>query len=225
MQAASSKGFLLYIDVANNNKCNDLHELPSVLQGVSKNLGFAPGDVAADSGYFHERSLQYLHEHGIEGFIPNPQAVAKERKGEKETGFESYNFPYDSEKDALVCPEGKLLRQNVSPPRKKDNNSSSSKERPYHARPLDCVPCSSQDACLSSKQDQKFGRRSIAATPSQDLKYEMSQKMKTEEAKKRYGGRSSEIEPCFGNMKTILDFWETLLCRISEIISSILLWA
>ncbi len=76
-----------------------------------------------------------MHKKEIDGFIPSPSEVSRERKGEEDSGYEAHYFNYNEDEDHFICPEGKSLefhREYVEDGRKYTS---------YHAKPADCVIC------------------------------------------------------------------------------------
>ncbi len=107
IQVTSSEGYILAADIAEANSENDLEQLAPTLSKAESNTGTSIRTASADSGYFHSSGLEYLDSKGINGFIPSPDQVAKERKGEEDSGYEAHQFKYDEDDDSWVCPEGK----------------------------------------------------------------------------------------------------------------------
>ncbi len=95
IQASSSEGYIVAIDIAEGNAENDLKQLVPILSQVERNVGKRTEKASADSGYFHSSSLEYLHKKEIDGFIPSPSEVSGERKGEEDSGYEAHYFNYN----------------------------------------------------------------------------------------------------------------------------------
>lgn len=195
VQLASSQGFIVSAAVALANSPNDLQQLPAVLKATEKNTGMKPDLCTTDAGYFDARSLAYMHQNDINGFTPSPQAVARERKGEEETGFEKHYFHRNAEKGELVCPQAKILKHTKSV--FEDNQPTLR----YFARPIDCVICNAKEECLTNKENQQRGRKSIEIPESHEIQQQMIKKMKEPSAIAYYRKRGAEVEPQFGNWK------------------------
>ena len=202
VQAASSEGYIVAIDIATNNAENDLEQLSPIIDQTIANTGTIPSEVLVDAGYFHESSLEYIFEKDIEGFIPCPRQIAKERRGEADSGYEPHYFRINEDDDYLICPEGKKLEF------ENEIVSASKKSTVYRANLQDCVVCAKRNACCTSERDQKSGRRQIEIGNAADLKHAMIHKMKTDAAKLTYKKRGAEIEPIFGVIKTAKRFRE-----------------
>ncbi len=102
IQVTSSEGYILAADIAEANSENDLEQLAPTLSKAESNTGTSIRTASADSGYFHSSGLEYLDSKGINGFIPSPDQVAKERKGEEDSGYEAHQFKYDEDDDSWV---------------------------------------------------------------------------------------------------------------------------
>ncbi|MDH4201200.1 MAG: IS1182 family transposase [Spirochaetia bacterium] len=204
-QVVSSEGYIVAVDIATGNAENDLEQLPKMIAQASSNTKTKPEKASADAGYFHESGLGYLHDENIEGFIPCPNQVSKERKHEEDSGFEAHYFKYDETQDEWVCPQNKPLtfqREQI-----RDNK----KTTIYHCTPINCVKCSSRQACCKNKDDMKKGFRRLEVDEAADLKHAMIHKMQTAEAKLFYKKRGSQIESMFGTIKQSRKFREFLL--------------
>ncbi len=92
-----------------------------ILSQVERNVGKRIEKASADSGYFHSSSLEYLHKKEIDGFIPSPSEVSRERKGEEDLEFH------------------------------KEYVEDGRKYTSYHAKPADCVICTVRKECCTAK--------------------------------------------------------------------------
>ncbi len=61
IQASSSEGYIVAIDITEGNAENDLKQLVPILSQVERNVGKRIEKASADSGYFYSSSLEYLH--------------------------------------------------------------------------------------------------------------------------------------------------------------------
>lgn len=204
-QVVSSEGYIIAADIAKENSENDLEQLPAMIEQSQNNLGMKPEKVSADAGYFHEATLEYLDHEKIEGFIPSPHQVSKDRKDETDSGYEAHYFTYDEDEDEWKCPENNRLT--FQRERIRDNK----KTIVYHCKPLHCVQCPSRQLCCNSKEDMRKGFRLLEVDEAAVLKHAMIHKMKTEEAKSFYKKRGSQIESMFGTIKQARGFREFLL--------------
>ena len=205
VQVASSEGFVVAADIASNNCENDLKEMAQALERAMENTQVTIEKATADSGYFYHTALQFFEEHQIDGYIPSPQQISKERKGEEDTGFESHHFEYNKKSNTYICPQGKPL--NFHRQFKRDGNDYFR----FHCKPLHCVQCPVREKCCTTKEDIQRGYRSLELGEEHALKHAMILKMKSDEAKKACKRRGAEIEPIFGNWKSLRNFWFFLL--------------
>ena len=131
---------------------------------------------------------------------PLPTQTAKERKGEKDSGYEDHYFEYNEDDDSLSCPKGNTLDFH------NETVKDGKKYTQYHAKPSDCVICPNREQCCTSKEELRRGYRSMSVSSSFVLKHEMIKKMNSKEAKSFYKKRGSEIEPIFGILKQAKNF-------------------
>ncbi len=68
-------------------------------------LGVETIDVVADRGYFKIEDIEACERAGCIPHVPRPQRGSSAREGL----FRKDEFRYDAERDAYVCPAGKLL--------------------------------------------------------------------------------------------------------------------
>ena len=134
-----------------------------------------------------------------------PEQVSKERKDEKDSGYEAHYFSYDEREDEWVCPENNRLvfqREQI-----RDDK----KTLVYHCKPLHCVQCHVRHLCCKNKDDLRKGFRRLEIDEAADLKHAMIRKMQTEDAQQFYKKRGSQIESMFGIIKQSKKFREFLL--------------
>jgi len=204
-QMVSSEGYIVAADIATGNAENDMEQLSKMIEQSRINTEVKPAKVSADAGYFHESGLEYLHRENIEGFVPSPDQVSKERKDEKDSGFEAHYFQYDETQDEWLCPQKKPLTF------QREQIRDDKKTTVYHCQPIHCIKCSSRQACCKSKDDMRKGFRRLEVDEAADLKHAMIHKMKTPDAKLFYKKRGSQIESMFGIIKQSRKFREFLL--------------
>ena len=131
----------------------------------------------------------------------------KNRKEEKEIEENPYHkdhFKYDEDEDTYECPEGKPLEF------QKDTVTKGKKSSHYACQLKDCVSCSENEKCITTKSDRKKGYRTIADDGFNLYRKEMREKMQELDSKEIYKKRSSEVEPVFGQIK-----WNRKINRFS----------
>jgi transposase len=110
-------------------------QLPEQLDRIEANTGKKIQTVTADGGYAHAGNYAALEERGVEAIIP-PQPVHT-----KTPRVPARRFTYDQQRDAVICPVGKVLQ----PSHRLDENS-----RIFRARTRDCRPCPLRSRCFSA---------------------------------------------------------------------------
>jgi transposase len=204
-QVVSSEGYIIAADIATENSENDLEQIPTMIDQARLNTKVKPEQVSADAGYFHASALMYLYNEKIEGFIPSPYQVSKERKNEKDSGYEAHYFKFDENEDEWICPENNRLTF------QREAIRDDKKTFVYYCKPIHCVQCRVREICCSNKDDMRKGFRHLELDEAADLKHAMIHKMQAEAAKQFYKKRGSQIESMFGIIKQSRKFREFLL--------------
>jgi len=204
-QMVSSEGYIIAADIATGNAENDMEQLSKMIEQGRINTKVKPDKVSADAGYFHGSGLEYLHRENIEGFIPSPDQVSKERKDEKDSGFEAHYFQYDETQDEWICPQNKPLTF------QREQIRDGKKTTIYQCQPIHCIKFPDRQICCMKKDDMRKGFRRLEVDEDADLKHAMIHKMKTQDAKLFYKKRGSQIESMFGIIKQSRKFREFLL--------------
>jgi transposase len=180
------------------NVAPDVGHLPGMLASVRALRtaavlpGAAPTTVSADAGYF---SVENIAQDGdgidllISGNRGDPAAAARPEPGRV---WPADAFGYDRARDVWVCPAGKLLARQVTPPGARGRPA---KDR-YLGDPADCGPCPLRAACLTPGQE----RRVIVAQRSRPTGA-MRHKLRQPDARRRYARRKAIVEPVFGQLK------------------------
>lgn len=108
-------------------------------------------------------------------------------KGNKDQ-YRPWDYTYDAEKDAYICPKGGVLRHTTTD---KDG------KRIYRTTPRQCVNCPHKKRCGANEKGQKVFSRHIW----QEYLDEAEQLRKTEWAREIYAMRKQTIERVFGDAK------------------------
>jgi hypothetical protein len=167
-----------------------------MIERAKDDQGLWPERLAADTAYGSAEMLGWLvYEHGIEPHIP-----VFDKSARQDGSFEKADFIYDSEKDAYVCPAGKLLK-----PRQKVYRT----HRPlvdqdgmmrYRASKSDCDNCALKPRCCPKAPARKIprliyeGARDMAHHIVKSPDYEVSRR----ERKK--------VEMLFAHLRRIMRF-------------------
>ena len=170
-----------------------LPELVARVRALRETAGLPeaePTTVSADAGYF---SVDNVAEDGagldllIAAGRDDPAAA-----GSKAGVYPADCFGYDAAHDVWVCPAGKLLARQVTPP---GGRGRPSKHR-YLADPADCAACPLRARCLKAGED----RRALVAQrcrPTGAMRF----KLRQPDARGRYTRRKAIVEPVFGQLK------------------------
>ena len=195
VQLATSNQIILSYDV--NSDANDKNSLPKMIDKTENITNHKVEEIKADSGYFTKDGIKYCNGKEINAYIPDP-LKSKEEKEERENRIPKYdrkNFKYDSEKDEFICPEGKKLVF-----RKHDKGCTK-----YIGTA--CPGCPVKNECTKSKY------RNLTIDPElEEFITEMRAKLNSDEGKRKYMERFSDVEPVFGNLKLNQGF-NYFLCR------------
>lgn len=178
------RGFIVANDVSQG--ANDADQLKPQVKQSEENLGGLPekGEWSFDRGYFESGNIKFLSDERIEGYIPD-------RDEKKKNPFDKRHFRYDAQGDYYICPEGKRVCF-VSELFDKEKKKT---VRIYRGE--ECVGC--KEGCRCTRR--KDGIRHIKAYPEDVELNAMREKMKTPEAKERYGIRKQSVEVVIGDIK------------------------
>ena len=185
--AVEEKSGVIVAATLTNNPA-DYEALVELTEQTEANTGYRPKEVLADSGFSSYGNLQYLEEKNIEGYIPD-QKMESIRKGTcMHPEFHKSRFKYDEETDTYTCPMGQALAYKGL------------MRRPGHSdirlyKCDECSKCSRKTECTRAKY------RQISQDAREYLMQMMTEKLKTQEGRRKYGRRKYTVEPVFGDMK------------------------
>ena len=95
----------LIVEQAVTNQVVDMGLLTQTAEPAREILDVETIDVVADRGYFKVEDIEACEKAGCIPHVPRPQRGSSVREG----FFRKDEFRYDAERDAYVCPAGKLL--------------------------------------------------------------------------------------------------------------------
>ena len=127
----------------------------------------------------------------------NTFTEAKRAKGNKEGQIPKDRFTYDPSIPSYRCPEGKPLTYRERTTKQKANGDYFTIEI-YQADPSDCADCPLKASCVRGRS----GARTVRRQEHEELVEELKERMKTPEAKERYGKRCCTVERRFADSKT-----------------------
>ncbi len=175
----------------------DVGHLPELVGRVRRLRALAnlPDDevttVSADAGYFSTDNIAEDGD-GIDLLIAagrDDPATAAVPKGGL---WPADVFGFDAARDVWVCPAGKLLVRQVTPP---GASGRPAKDR-YRADPTDCACCPHRPRCLTPGQDRRV-LVTQRSRPAAGMRYKMRQPTN----RRRYARRKVIVEPVFGQLK------------------------
>ncbi len=197
--------FIVSNDVVQDR--NDKNQFANQHQQTERNLGTdSSRRHNMDSGYHCLEQLEYIYEHQIDAVINDPHAEHRAtnfcpttvesllNEGRK---LQKSDFEFHAEENYYQCPAKKKLELY------KTNYSGNSTYRVYRCK--DCHSCPLRSQCMDLKRN-KSGLRNIRRDDREIYAEQMSNKLKTNDAKERLKTRSTTVEPVFGNLKENLGF-------------------
>ena len=191
----ASSGIIVAAELTNT--APDVGHLPGLVSRV-RELRAATGlpadeatTVSADAGYFSADNIAEDGD-GIDLLIAAGRDAPATAAVPKGGVWPADVFGFDAARDAWVCPAGKLLVRQVTPP---GACGRPAKDR-YRADPTDCASCPLRAQCLKPGQDRRVvvARRS---RPTGAMRYKLRQPVN----RRRYARRKVIVEPVFGQLK------------------------
>ncbi len=157
----------------------------TMLERTEKRFGLKPDHIAGDVAYGTGEMLGWLVERDIDPHIPvkDQSEVAADGK------FVRADFGYDKDRDAYICPAGKVL--------KTTGRMHDGKTLYYRASKLDCERCSLKQRCCPTSPARRISRD----INQQARDYTLS--LAQTEAYGRSRNRRKKIERLFGEAKHI----------------------
>jgi len=183
-QVAAGNQVIVAYDITDDAR--DINLLKPMIDKTKANTGKEVKTVKADSGYFNRQDIDAMEkEKRINIYIPDPDK-AREEYQERNNETPKYgrrNFKYDQKKDEFTCPRNKRL-----PLVRTDKGT----------KKYICQSCGN---CPVKSQCTKGKNRYINFNPQlEESKAKMREKLNTEDGKRKYLERMSEVEPVFGNI-------------------------
>jgi len=188
--------------------------------GLSEHLYNDGIIVTADTGFANEANMRYLHDEGINGYIPDNQfrgrdpkfAGQKARYGKRHQKpaskgatrvIPSSEFSFDPINSSCHCPAGKEIsfrgvREDVA----------GNKRATFEGRLGQCRECDIKTRCMKNPDSANYrkgqGRQVSFALTKKKPTYTdwMKHRVDSEQGKLIYSHRMSVVEPVFGNIGT-----------------------
>ena len=182
IQLSTSNQIIAAYDISES--ASDSRNLKDMIEKTENITNQKIDKVKADSAYFIKEEIQFCKDNGIDAYVPDT-LKDKEEKEKIIPAYDKRNFKYDSEKDEFICPNKSSLKLVKT-------KSSGLKEY----RGTECSNCPFKSLCTKGKN-----RYIEHDSELHSLKQEMRAKLNTEEGKKKYLERMSDIEPTIGDLK------------------------
>ena len=188
--------------------------------GIQDNLYTSGTIITADTGYANEENMQFLHEEGIDAYIPDNQfrsrdpkfAEQKKKYGKrhqhtkKKTNqhYSPKDFTLDSQTKQCHCPAGKTLWL-----KREGEDQYGNSKLFFEGKITDCRHCSQKNHCMrnpSSADDTRGGHgRQVSfiikeRKPAPTHTDWMKARVDSDKGKRIYSHRMSVVEPVFANM-------------------------
>jgi transposase len=196
LQAAVDGGSQVIVAMKLTDAENDHGQLPEMVGEVESNTGVSPDASLADTGYSDEDTLKWVEESGHEVLMPSQEHPDESKRTDR---FASKHFVADTERDVLICPEGRELVF------KGENRMGSGTYRRYAAK--GCKGCPFYRECVPDGRGSRRVNVSVVAA----VRKKMREKLRSPEGKELYNLRRETVEPVFGQMKSNMGFDRFLL--------------
>ena len=187
--------------------------------GIRDDLYKSGTIVTADTGYANEDNMQFLHEEGIDAYIPDnqfrrrdPRFVDQKKKYGKRNQrmkkrdnqrYTPSDFILDSQLKSCECPAGKVMWLKSEGEDKHGNEKLF-----FEGRVTDCRGCKQKERCMrtpDSSDSRKGTGRQVSfiikeRTPAPNYTDWMKARIDSDKGKQIYSHRMSVVEPVFANM-------------------------
>lgn len=227
--AAVDKKHQVVVDAQAFGDGQEYHTLRPVLEAIEsryQRLGLhqdilrASVAVTADTGYANEANMRYVHERGIDAYIPDNQFRSRDPKfSEHKSGagrrrqrkrastprlFEASDFQFDPVNSTCVCPAGKAIKF-----KKCARDAQGNVVAYFEGRLSLCRHCDIKQRCMrnprSADHGHGHGRQvSFLLDKRREPTYTDWMKPRVDSAKGKliYSHRMSVVEPLFGNLSS-----------------------
>ena len=228
--AAVDKKHQIIIDAQAFGEGQEHHTLQPVLEtieerykrlGINDNLYKEGIIVTADTGFANEANMKYLHQNGINAYIPDNQFRSRDPKfkdqkekygkrhqtpGKPEAKqlIPASEFQFDPIKLTCICPAGNQISH-----RGTRDNDQGQPTAYFEGKLLQCRHCKKKHQCMknpaAADHHKGAGRQvSFPLNEKRPPNYTdwMKQRVDNPLGKEVYGHRMSVVEPVFGNIGT-----------------------
>jgi len=226
--ATVDKKHQVIVDAQAFGEGQEHHALQPVLNGVRdrfKRLGIDARDpiITADTGYANEANMQYLHDNGINGYIPDNQFRKRDPKysdqktnrskrppitGKQKSAssvIPATEFDFDPVSMTCRCPAGEAISF-----RGQRTDQHGHLKVFFEGRLLQCRHCELKSRCMTNPaaaDHRKGNGRQVSfilekAKRAANYTDWMKRRVDSDKGKQIYSHRMSVVEPVFGNIGT-----------------------
>lgn len=230
--AAVDKKHQIIVDAQAFGEGQEHHVLQPVLTaiearyqrlGIHKDLYHSGTLVTADTGYANEANMQYLHDHGINGYIPDNQFRQRDPKftdyktrhstrpptatqlKKTDAVIPASKFAFDAVKKTCTCPSGEPMWL-----RSERIDESGHAKLFFEGRLTKCRACHLKQDCLrnpDSPNTRKGHGRQVSfivqrAARKPNYTDWMKHRIDSDKGKHIYSQRMSVVEPVFANISS-----------------------
>jgi hypothetical protein len=191
MQVGTENGFAVNYSIHSNP--TDTRTLNEHINHYAENYGHYPKNLITDKGYGSAENYQILEDRGIQAFIKYRHWDQEQKKRSKKYRYKWWRFTYDEDADCFTCPEGKLLTFERWKTRR---NWVGAIERFKEYRCAECKTCPVLSQCTNREYRhlefnyERFRLQQLAKL-----------RLMTEQGRRMYKSRGSEVETVFGQIK------------------------
>lgn len=221
--AAADKKHQVIVDAQAFGQGQEQHTLMPVIEtirdryqrlGVEQDVFAGDVIITADTGFSSEDNIRYLHDHNIDGYVPDNQFRSRDPKFAKQKATHGHNkvskypskipaieFEYNPVNQRCFCPEGKEMRFHHE-----GVDANGNTKVFFEGRLAECRQCHRKQDCMrnpDSANDRKGHGRQVSFIVKDKASYTdwMRSRIDTERGKQIYSHRMSVIEPVFGNLE------------------------
>lgn len=164
--------------------------------------------ITADTGFASEDNNQYLHDQGINGYIPDNQFRQRDpRYNDKRSHhgqqhpakypalIPASEFEFDPVELTCRCPTGETLRLKHTGV---DHNGN--QKVFFEGEPSACAECTLRDRCMRNPASSRGRQVSFRLTATPKYTDWMKHRVDSEAGKGYYSQRMAVVEPVFGNI-------------------------
>jgi len=169
-------------------------------------------EISVDAGYFSSDNIRYCHEQGLDVYLPEGtgEAGVRQWKGDLIRARDC-QLEVNGDIKRLTCPGGQVLETLVA---KEDRGNYFYR---FHPDVKTCRDCELRARCCRNKNKYRDFRVKKEYFETLSLRARMTEKLSSEQGKKRMKSRSCLIEHVFGEIKGIFKFRRFLYRSLEKV--------